>query len=246
MFSRTQLHSPYLYYCAVTYTKCYGVYLDNDDLMFSNQTLVHVRWSPFSVFPLELPHTYSVDIKLLELNLTTGMWTEQVLASSISNIGYAGVSLPEVDESTTLEGVISPIVISVGLSSSRVNSRLLTDLAQLNQRPSQNSPVRYLGKSDSLVMQGLCTEWSLQQPANIGQTILNVLPPCPLRLRDVIAINSGYALETFSSISPVTGEIPTRVENLVCGPITSNTSNTVVEDKHKEYFHPNIMDCYTD
>ena len=231
-------------FCTVTYTKCYGVYLDNDDLIFSNETLIHVRWSPFSIFPMELPNAYNVDIKLLELNLTTEMWSELPLATNISNIGYAGVSIPEVDESATLEGIISPIVISVSLSAGRGSSSLLTDLARLDLRPSQNTPVRYLGKSDSLVMQGLCTAWSLQQPTNIGQTILDVLPPCPLRQRDVVAINSGYALETFLSISPVTGEIPARVENLVCGPITSNTSNTVVDDKYKEYFHPNIMDCY--
>ncbi len=119
-----------------------------------------------------------------------------------------------------------------------------TDLAQFDLKTSQNAPVRYLRKSDSLVMQGLCTAWSLQQPTNIGQVILNLLPPCPLRLRDVVAINSGYALETFASISPVSGEVPVRVGNLVCEPITSNISYTVIDDKHKEYFHPTITDCY--
>ena len=124
----------------MTYTKCYGVYLDNDDLIFSNQTLIHVRWSPFSIFPMELPNAYNVDIKLLELNLTTEMWSELPLATNISNIGYAGVSIPEVDESATLEGIISPIVISVSLSAGSGSSRILTDLARLDLRPSQNTP----------------------------------------------------------------------------------------------------------
>lgn len=230
---------------AVIYTKCYGVYLDNDDLLFSNETLMHVRWSPFSIFPLEPLHTYNVDINLLELNLTTGMWSElPPLASNLLNTGYASVPMPRLEESTTSEGIISPIVISVSLSRGSGSSRILTNLAQLDLKTSQNSPVRYLRKSVSLVMQGLCTAWQLRQPRNIGRVILDRLPPCPLRQRDVVAINSGYALETFASISPVTGEIPTRVGNLVCGPITSNTSYTVIDDKHKEYFHPNIASCY--
>lgn len=218
--------------------------MDNNDLLFANNTLIHVRWSPFSIFPLELPHTYKVDINFFELNLTSGTWNKQLLASNLSNTGYAGVSITEVEEAATLEGIISPIVISVSLSSNSGNTRLLTSLSQLNLQTSQNSPVRYLRKSDMLTMQGICTAWDLQQPTNIGQVILNLLPPCPLRLRDVIAINSGYALETFASISPVTGEIPDRTGNLVCGPVTGNASHTVIDDKHKEYFHPNLMDCY--
>lgn len=226
------------------YTKSYGVYLDNDDLLFTNETSINVQWSPSSIFTLQLPHTYRVDIHLLVLNLTTGAWTELALASNLPNTGYAAVSIQIVEEVTTLEGIISPIVVSVGLSGGSGGSSLLNSLSQLNLRPSQNAPVRYLRRSDSFVMQGLCTTWSLQQPASIGQVILNLLPPCPLRLRDVVAINSGYALETFASVSPVSGEIPARVGNLVCGPIASNSSNTVVDDKHKQYFHPGISDCY--
>ena len=220
------------------------MYLDNNDLLFSNDTLVNVQWSPSSIFPFELHNTYNVDIDLLELNLTSGIWSELSLATNLSNTGYAGIVIPRMEEIITLEGIISPIVIKVSLSSGSGRSTLLTNLAQLDLKTSQNAPVRYLLKSDSLVMQGLCTAWSIQQPANIGRAILNLLPPCPLRLRDVVAINSGYALETFTSISPLTGEIPPRVGNLVCGPITSNNSSTVSDDKHKEYFHPNIADCY--
>jgi hypothetical protein len=228
----------------VAYTKCYGVNFDNTDLLFSNGTVLDVRWSPFSIFPLELPHTYNVDIKLLELNLTTGVWNELTLASGLSNSGYAGVSIPEVDESTTLEGIISPVVISVALSVRSGSSSLLTELARLNLKTSQGTPVRYLRKNNDLEMQRLCTDWSSEQLTNIGQIILGILPPCPLRQRDVIAINSGYALETFASISPVAGDIPARTGNLVCGAITSNSSFTVVDDIRKEYFHPAISDCY--
>ena len=193
---------------------------------------------------MELPHTYNVDISLLELNLTTGTWSELLLSSNLSNTGYAGVSIPRLVESITLEGIISPIVISVGLSQGRGSSRILTALAQFNLKTSQNAPVRFLRKSTTLVMQGLCTSWSNQQPTNIGQDILNLLPPCPIRLRDVVAINSGYFLETFASISPVAGDIPARVGNIVCEMITSNISQTVIDDKYKEYFHPDITNCY--
>lgn len=178
-------------------------------------------------------------------NLTTGTWNElPPLATSLSNTGYASVPMPTVVESNTLEGIVSPIVVRVSPSRRSGSSTILTNLAQLDLKTSQNAPVRYLKKGTSLVMQGLCTVWSLQQPTNIGQVILDLLPPCPLRQRDVVAINSGYALETFASISPVTGEIPARVGNLVCGPITSNISYTVRDDKSKEFFHPRVRDCY--
>ncbi len=206
---------------------------------------MRIRWSPFSVFPLEPAHAYNVDINILELNLTTGIWNElPPVASNHSNIGYAAVAISDIEESMTLEGIISPIVIRVSVSRGSGISGTLMDLSRIDQKTSQNSPVRYMRKSNSLVMQELCTAWNLRQPTNIGQVILNLLPPCPLRQRDVVAINSGYVLETFASISPVSGQIPARVGNLVCGPIISNNSFTVVDDKHKEYFHPNIADCY--
>ena len=228
----------------MSYAKCYGVYLENDDLLFTNETNVKVRWSPFSIFSLELSYTFNVDITLLELNLTAGTWNEVLLVGNISNTGYTGVSIPRLDEPTSIDEIISPIVIKVTLSLGSNNSRLLSSLSQFNLKTSQHSPIRYLRKNSLLVMQGLCTSWSSQQPSRIGQDILNILPPCPLRQRDVVAINSGYALETFTSVSPISGDIPSRVGNWVCDLITSNSSNIVTDDKHKKYFHPNIADCY--
>ena len=233
-----------LCYFVVSYTKSYGVDIDNTDLLFSNGTIVNVRWSPFSVFSLELPHTYRVDITFLELNLTSETWTESTLASSLPNTGFAALTIPAVEESSTLEEIVSPIVIKVSLSNGSGSTVLLTSLTQFGLKPSQTAPVRYLRRGDTLTMQALCTNWSLRQSTNIGQAILNLLPPCPLRLRDVVAINSGYFLETFASISPIAGDIPARTGNLVCGAITSNSSNIVVDDKHKQYFHPDISDCY--
>lgn len=218
--------------------------MENDNLLFSNETVIRVRWSPFSIFSLELPHTYNVDIYLLELNLTSGVWNELLLASNLSNTGYAGVSISRFEEITSLDGIISPVVVSVTLSRRSSTSRIITALSQFNLKTSQNAPIRFIRKSSNLEMQRLCTSWSNQQPLRIGSSILNLLPPCPLRQRDVVAINSGYVLETFTSISPVAGDIPDRVGNLICEPITSNSSNIVTDDKYKEYFHPNIADCY--
>ena len=228
----------------MSYAKSYGVYLENDDLLFTNETYVKVQWSPFSVFSFELPHMFNVDIKLLELNLATETWNEVLLVGNISNTGYTGVSIPRLDETNSINEIISPIVIKVTLSLGSSNSRLLSSLSQFNLKTSQHSPIRYLRKNSLLVMQGLCTSWNSQQSTRIGQDILNILPPCPLRQRDVVAINSGYVLETFTSVSPVSGDIPARMGNWVCDLITSNSSNIVTDDKYKKYFHPNIADCY--
>ncbi len=228
----------------VSYTKSYGVYLENDDLLFNNGTSVSVRWSPFSIFTMEQPQLYSVDIVLLELNLTTGTWSERVIASNLINSGFAAVSIPATDEKSSLEEIISPIVVSVSLNSRRNGTSLLSALSQWNLKTFQNAPVRFLRKSTTLVMQGLCTAWTNQQPLQVGANILNLLPPCPLRQRDVVAINSGYFHQTFTSISPVSGDIPARVGNLVCELIASNSSQIIVDDKYKKYFHPSIADCY--
>jgi len=228
----------------VSYAKSYGVYLENEDLLFTNETFVRVQWSPFSIFSLELSYTFNVDINFLELNLTTGTWSEVLLAGNISNTGYSRVSIPRLDETTSIDEIISPIVIKVSVSLGSSNSRLLSSLSQFNLKTSQHSPIRYLRKNSLLVMQGLCTSWSSQQPTRIGPEILNVLPPCPLRQRDVVAISSGYILETFTSVSPVAGDVPARVGNWVCDLVTRNSSNIVTDDNYKEYFHPNIADCY--
>ncbi len=229
---------------SVSYAKSYGVYLENDDLLFFNKSSVRVRWSPFSIFTMEEPQMYSVDICILELSVSTGTWSKMVLAGNLPNNGYAEVSVLTVDEKTTLEEIISPVVVIVTVSEVRNSSNVLSALSQLNQKPSQNAPVRFLRKSTTIVMQRLCTAWSNRQPSRVGNNILNLLPPCPLRQRDVVAINSGYVLETFTSISPVSGDIPARVGNLVCEVIASNSSQIIVDDKYKKYFHPNIADCY--
>ena len=128
----------------MSYAKCYGVYLENDDLLFTNETNVKVRWSPFSIFSLKLSYMFNVDIALLELNLTAETWNEVLLVGNISNTGYTGVSVPRLDEITSVNEIISPLVIIVTLSLGSSNSRLLSSLSQFNLKTSQHSPIRHL------------------------------------------------------------------------------------------------------
>ena len=67
---------------AVPFMKAYEVHIDNDDLLFSSGTPIKVYWSPQSIFPVESPGSYSVDIHLMELNLTSEKWEHLVTRNS--------------------------------------------------------------------------------------------------------------------------------------------------------------------
>ena len=106
---------------AVSFTKAYDMYLENDDLLFSEGTTVKVQWSPVSVFPMELPDTYTVDIDMLEMNLDTGAWSELYsLASNVPNTGFTDVRIPKVEERERFEESVSPVVVRVSLSNSSI------------------------------------------------------------------------------------------------------------------------------
>ena len=118
----TILRPPYIFHLlmliyAVSYMKSYEVYVENDDLVFHEGATIKVRWSPVSIFPMELPDAYNVDIDLLQMNLVTGTWdTLTSLASDIPNNGIADVTMPSVEPTDTVEESVSPVVVRVSLN----------------------------------------------------------------------------------------------------------------------------------
>ena len=239
--------------------KSFDVYLGNDDLVFAEGTMIKARWSPVSIFPMESPDTYNVDIDLLEMNMDTRTWTKLVsLASDIPNTGSADIPVPNVGETEILEDSVSPVVVQVSISNNTLTQNLNTRkriaagifgaLGRFALKTVRNAPIRYLKK---LVRQGaqrlLCEAWSSLQPPNIGQDILSRLPPCPTRIRDVRSPTSGFTEEKLSSLSPVIGEIQTGLGNLdlpVVGRVGDYIGYTVIDDKFREYFHPGTTSCF--
>ena len=215
------------------------MYIANNDLIISSETMVRVQWSPKSIFPMEAPNNYEVDIDLLEMDMATGSWKKIAsLGTDLPNNGVANVRIPSIQEQDTLERSISPVIIRVGLSANSTSetrlvkrgivSNLLGKLGRFALRTIRNAPMRFLKKlACQAVQQLLCEAWSLLQPPNIGQEILDRLPPCPRRVRDADAPNSGFVEEKNSSIIPIPGYI-----------------GTLADDAFRQFFHPGTTSCY--
>lgn len=220
------------------------MYIANADLVISSETVVNVQWSPRSIFPMETPGSYDVDIDLLEMNMVTGSWQKIAsLGNDLPNNGTASVRIPGVQAEETLEGSISPVIIRVGLSTNSTSetrlakrgtaSNLLRKLGRFALRTVRNAPMRFLKK---LVRQAaqrvLCEAWSFLQPQNIGQEILDRLPPCPRRSRDADTQNSGFSEEKISSLVPIIG----RVQDYF--------GSQLVDDAFRQFFHPGTTSCF--
>ena len=230
---------------AVSIARAHEVYLANMDQLYLSNTEVNVQWSPESIFPMEPPNSYAVDIDLLELSIETGTWTRlTTLGTDLPNNGVATVRIPSIQtEDNRFESAISSIVIQVSLSANSTNegrlikrgifSSLLRRLGQFGLATSRNSPMRFLRNLPSPVDQrNFCELWSALQPPNIGQTILNRLPPCPRRARDARRPNSGFTEERFSSHIPIVGTIQNYL------------GTTLVDDAFRTFFHPDTASCF--
>ena len=206
----------------MTYAKAFEIYLENDDLLFSGGSVVHVRWSPVSVFPLELPNSYTVDIDMLQMN-ANGVANKFSLVKDIPNTGLADVRVPSIDATASLEGPVSPVIVQVSLSDkalSRSRSKRAI-FRSLVTKTVVYAAVRYLKKITQQTQASLCKAWSLEEPEGIGEEILNRLPPCPRRIQDIRIPNSGFTEEKASSHLPV---------------IIGDYIGFIVDDKFREFF----------
>ena len=204
---------------------------------------MNVRWSPDSIFPMEAPDSYEIDIILLELSTETGTWTRlATLGTDLPNNGVATIRIPSFQREE-YESSISPIVIQVSLSANSTSetrlvkrgvlSNLLRRLGRFGLQTIRNSPMRFLRKLARQAAQRVfCEAWSAAQPSNIGQEILNRLPPCPRRVTDARAPNSGFSEERFSSHIPIIGTIQGYL------------GTTLVDDSFRTFFHPGTASCF--
>lgn len=214
------------------------MYIANTDLILSSDTTVRVQWSPESILPMEAPDNYRVDIELLEMNIESGSWEKMAtLGTDLPNNGIADVRIPNVQEEDTVESSISPVIIQVAVSDSSTGrgapTNLLEKLGRFTQKTIRNSPMRFLKKiARQAVQRALCELWCVLQPPNIGEEILNRLPPCPRRIRDARAPNSGFTEERFSSHIPIIGTIQNYL------------GTTLVDDIYRQFFHPNTATCF--
>ena len=236
----------------------YDVYLSNDDLVFSENTMIDVHWSPLSIFPMELPNTYNVDIDLLEMNMATGIWSKLVsLASDVPNDGFRSVLMPSVEETETFDESISPVVVRVSISNRTIGQAhrktntgsLFARLGRFGLKIIRNAPVRFARKLARQAAQRLlCEAWGALEPPNRGRDILSRLPPCPRVIRDIQTPNSGFTEERLSSLLPVIGDVQQGIGNLNLPVIGSRVGDhigySIIDDKFREFFHPGTTNCF--
>lgn len=234
--------------------KSFEVYIGNDNLIFAENDLIQIRWSPISIFPVEQPNMYNVDIHLMEMNAATGNFQRLLtLASNIPNTGIKDVRMPAVPTvaSDGWEEALSSVVVQVSIANNYIDdtttpvTNIFGRLGQLEQIIGKFSAVRYVRKvARQILQQAACELWGALEPLNTGQDILNRLPSCPTRIR---IPNSGFKEEQFSSISPVIGEVQTGIGNIELpffGIVGDHLGYTVIDDKVREFFNPGTTNCY--
>ena len=150
------------------------------DLLYMSNDVVEITWDRESLLPQSLVEqfnaTATVHIQLFELDAETGSTQFLTnLASDIPNTGQHIVIIPSMfsEVSATVFQVTVAEVVSLAESPEHVE--LIFD--EVREQVSQWSDAVYVSGSDFL--RDLCDEWWENEPEDIGEKILERLPPCP-------------------------------------------------------------------
>lgn len=144
------------------------------------------------------PASFRVDIALSQLNMVTGRFERmQMLATGELNDGEADVTLPSRSrERITATNNTRPIAFEVVVSSLGELETPLVSSAVVGAVRRWSPVVFFTSIFTSAALRGACEFWRAQQQAGIGGEILSRLPPCPRRLDQARAANSGFKEDT--------------------------------------------------
>ena len=186
------------------------------DLFYVTNDTVEIAWDTTSFIPQsileEFDVTVTVSIVLFELDTETGN-TQFVanLASGISNIGQHTITIPSmVGEMST---AVFQVTVDEVLSSSPIPEYIELVFDEIRGQTAQWSDLSYV--SESNYVRSKCEEWCESQPEDIGEKILERLPPCPP------TANRAEADSVFEE------------EKLI-----------LFGDAFRELFHPGTSSCY--
>ena len=170
-----------------------------------------MTWSPQFIIPFEDPSTYTVDIVLHEYDVIGNIWKElETLATNVPNSGERSVTImADNNHLSNINTVVCQVAIqitvgraasnmgSIGIWSGRAYMALLSELRKR------------------------CEAWCESQPANIGQEILDRLPPCPPTVQRAVE-DSRFQEETLSS----------------------RIYATMFDDQSRNFFHEGAASCF--
>ena len=156
--------------------------VETDDVLLlpGNQTVI--RWSPDSIVPPHLKKAYgltdnfTVDISLYQLNIESENYKFTMkLASDIPNTGIYEITIPSIDQS---ENFVAGIIgVSLSEQFTPRSSRSVINTVYNLLKISPIFGVTYVGIS--LYARAMCSDWCSSEPNDIGETLLENLPPCP-------------------------------------------------------------------
>ena len=151
------------------------------DLFFMSNEVVEITWDTESLLPQSLVEqfnlTVTVDIQLFELDAETGS-TQLLtnLATDILNIGHHSVTIPSMF--SEVSSTVFQVTVAEWQSLIESVSRQVEAIIDgIKGQVSQWSNEVYVSGSENL--RDKCDEWRKSEPEDIGEKILERLPPCP-------------------------------------------------------------------
>lgn len=159
-----------------------------------------IRWNPQSILPTMEPLSYTIDITLYRFEKSSDNLADLRsflrIVRDHKNNGTATFSVPESNDPSVSRD-IHPVAIRISVGRpSQSNSDTASLINILGYRVEERSLglvaqwTSTLYYHDSPSFRQLCTRWSQNQQTP-GETIVDRLPPCPRRVDQARAPNSG-------------------------------------------------------
>ena len=145
-----------------------------------------VNWKEDELIPKVLMPslgTFKVDLKLYAYKMDTEEWELlEVLLEAIDNTGEADVTTRQLSCDACPVAIAVEVSDNGGISIGRKQISLANILAGAAKLW---STLAYIAKpqTSTNALQSLCQEWCDSQPDNIGQDLLDRLPPCPFTVQ---------------------------------------------------------------
>lgn len=163
-------------------------------LHFTSDSRVSITWDRDTLLPMTDPASLRVDIGLAEMNLITGRWQRlQMLATNQTNDGEEEVTFSVPRQTVTFENNTRPVAIEVMVASAPDFGATLAVVRTVRR---WSAVAFFTNVFTDAALRGACEFWRRQQTAGIGNEILDRLPPCPRRVDQARAANSGFKEDT--------------------------------------------------
>lgn len=159
-----------------------------DDLLLYEGKNISINW-PVDILKYQEFSTYTVDVKILEVNFSAFTFDEYILATGMNNTGKLEVQMPKLNASNMYD--IAATLFQVSVNPTHLSAGLY--------RVAMWSELFLVFTNTSLNFRDQCLSWYKQEAEGIGEMLLNRVLPCPPTEDRVRLPNSGLQLQDFLS-----------------------------------------------